>query len=170
MGEDYRGSGEALGPPPPGGMSPPPRLTSGRVTDIKQAMDLEGKVALVTGGSRGIGRAVCVALAAEGAAVAVNYRSGKEQAEEVAAEIEAAGVRAVTVAGDVSDYGQAQTMVQETIDELGGLHILVNNAGIAKRRADLQHGARRLARRDARQLRRRLQLHEGGDAPLHGRA
>jgi len=95
-------------------------------------MDLEGKVALVTGGSRGIGRAVCVALAAEGAAVAVNYRSGKEQAEEVVAEVEAAGGRAVTVAGDVSDYGQAQTMVQETIDELGGLHILVNNAGIAR--------------------------------------
>ena len=63
--------------------------------------------------------------------MAVNYRSGKEQAEEVVSEIESAGGRAVAVAGDVSDYEQAQAIVQETIDRLGGLHILVNNAGIA---------------------------------------
>jgi 3-oxoacyl-[acyl-carrier protein] reductase len=95
-------------------------------------MEAEGRVALVTGGSRGIGRAACVGLAAEGFAVAVNYRSGKEQADEVVSEVESAGGRALAVGGDVSDYAQAQSMVQETIDGLGGLHVLVNNAGIAR--------------------------------------
>lgn len=95
-------------------------------------MKLEGQVVLVTGGSRGIGRAACVALAAEGAAVGVNYRSGEAQAREVVAEIEAAGGRAVLVPGDVADYAQAQAMVEQTVRELGGLHVLVNNAGMAK--------------------------------------
>jgi 3-oxoacyl-[acyl-carrier protein] reductase len=95
-------------------------------------MEGEARVALVTGGSRGIGAAVCRALAAEGMAVAVNYRSGKEQADQVVSEIEAAGGRAVSIAGDVSDYAQAQALVEGTIEQLGGLHVLVNNAGIAK--------------------------------------
>ncbi len=95
-------------------------------------MKLEGRIALVTGGSRGIGRAICEAFAAEGAAVAVNYRSGKEQADEVVRELEAAGARAVAIGGDVADYEQAQALVQEAVEVLGGLHILVNNAGIAK--------------------------------------
>ncbi len=107
-------------------------MTSERATLIKHGMEGEGRVALVTGGSRGIGRAVCTALAAEGVAVAVNYRSGKEQAAEVVSEIETAGGRAIAVGGDVSEYEQAQAMVQETIDQLGGLHVLVNNAGIAR--------------------------------------
>lgn len=94
-------------------------------------MKLEGKIALVTGGSRGIGRAACLALAAEGAAVGVNYRSGEAQAQEVAAAIREAGGQAVTLAGDVADYAQAQALVEETVAQLGGLHILVNNAGIA---------------------------------------
>lgn len=95
-------------------------------------MKLEGRVALVTGGSRGIGRAVCTTLAAEGAAVAVNYRSGEAQAAEVVKEIEAAGGKAVAVQGDVSEYEDAERVVQETVDKLGALHILVNNAGIAR--------------------------------------
>jgi 3-oxoacyl-[acyl-carrier protein] reductase len=95
-------------------------------------MKLEGQVALVTGASRGIGRAISVALAAEGAAVAVNYRSGEAQANEVVEQISGTGGRAVAVQGDVSDYGQAEATVQKTVDGLGGLHILVNNAGIAK--------------------------------------
>lgn len=95
-------------------------------------MNSETRAALVTGGSRGIGRAVCLALAAEGVAVAVNYRSGKEQADEVVAQIESSGGRAVAVPGDVSDYGQAEAMVQTSIEQLGGLHVLVNNAGIAR--------------------------------------
>ena len=95
-------------------------------------MTLDGRVALVTGGSRGIGRATCVALAAAGASVAVNYRSGEAQAAEVVAEIEAAGGRAVALAGDVSEFAQAETLVAQTVEKLGGLHILVNNAGIAR--------------------------------------
>src|SRR3954454_1549894 len=95
-------------------------------------MKLEGRRALVTGGSRGIGRAICVALAAEGASVGVNYRSGKEQAEEVVREIEAAGGTAVAIGGDVADYDQGQAAVASAIETLGGLDVLVNNAGIAK--------------------------------------
>ncbi len=95
-------------------------------------MKLEGRVALVTGGSRGIGRAICEALAAEGAAVAVNYRSGKQQADEVVASITQAGGRAVAVAGDVAEYEQAEQIIAQTVEGLGGLHILINNAGISK--------------------------------------
>jgi 3-oxoacyl-[acyl-carrier protein] reductase len=95
-------------------------------------MKLKGRMALVTGASRGIGRAIAQVLASEGAAVAVNYRSGKEKAEEVVKEITAAGGRAVALPGDVADFAQAKTLVEQTVKELGGLHILVNNAGIAK--------------------------------------
>ncbi len=95
-------------------------------------MKLDGRVALVTGGSRGIGRAICEGLAAEGAAVAVNYRSGKEQAEAVVAAIEQAGGRALAIAADVSEYEQAEQLVAQTVEGLGGLHIVVNNAGISK--------------------------------------
>jgi 3-oxoacyl-[acyl-carrier protein] reductase len=93
---------------------------------------LEGKVALVTGGSRGIGRAVSLVLAEEGAAVAVNYRSARSQAEEVVQEIESHGGKAVALEGDVSDYANAQAIVEQTVEQLGGLHILVNNAGISR--------------------------------------
>lgn len=95
-------------------------------------MDLEGRVALVTGGSRGIGRAVALRLASQGAAVGVNYRSNQDLAQEVVREIEGARGRAVAVQGDVSDYEQAQAVVAKTIADLGGLHVLVNNAGIAR--------------------------------------
>lgn len=95
-------------------------------------LSMQGRVALVTGGSRGIGRAVCEVLAARGAAVAVNYRSGAEQASEVVAAIERDGGRAVAVAGDVADFDAAARVVRETVERLGGLHVLVNNAGIAR--------------------------------------
>ncbi|MDT3395876.1 3-oxoacyl-ACP reductase family protein [Streptomyces sp. B1866] len=93
---------------------------------------LRGKVALVTGGSRGIGAAVCRALAAAGAAVAVNYRSSEGPAKEVVRAIEEAGGTALAVPGDVADHAAAEEMVRRTTAELGGLHILVNNAGVAK--------------------------------------
>jgi 3-oxoacyl-[acyl-carrier protein] reductase len=93
---------------------------------------LADRVALVTGGSRGIGRSIAEELAAEGAAVAVNYRSGEAQAQEVVQAIAQAGGRAAAVGGDVSDYAQAEAVVAETAAQLGGIHILVNNAGISK--------------------------------------
>ena len=93
---------------------------------------LSGKAALVTGGSRGIGRAVCEVLAAEGARVAVNYRSGSEAAQEVVKGITSAGGQAVAVQGDVAVAAEAAAVVRAAIDGLDGLHILVNNAGIAR--------------------------------------
>ncbi|MEJ7783968.1 MAG: 3-oxoacyl-ACP reductase family protein [Solirubrobacteraceae bacterium] len=95
-------------------------------------MELDGKSALVTGGSRGIGRAICETLAAQGAAVGVNYRSGREQADAVVAQIEERGGRAVAIPGDVADFAQAETAVAQAAEELGGLHVLVNNAGISR--------------------------------------
>ncbi|MEV3991421.1 3-oxoacyl-ACP reductase family protein [Streptomyces sp. NPDC049837] len=95
-------------------------------------MTLEGQVALVTGGSRGIGAAVCRRLAADGAAVAINYRSSEGAAKELAHEIEAAGGRALAVPGDVADAAQAEQMVRLVTEGLGGLDILVNNAGVAQ--------------------------------------
>jgi acetoacetyl-CoA reductase len=95
---------------------------------------LEGRVALVTGASRGIGRAIAVALAREGAAVAVNYRSGERSARAVAREIEEAGGRAVTVKADVGNVEQARAMVRQVKDMLGRLDILINNAGVTRDR------------------------------------
>lgn len=93
---------------------------------------LDGLVALVTGASRGIGRAIALALAEEGATVAVNYRSGKSQAEDVVDYIHASGGKAIAIQSDVTDYEQVDAMIQQTISKLGGLDILVNNAGVAK--------------------------------------
>ncbi|MBA2461897.1 MAG: 3-oxoacyl-ACP reductase FabG, partial [Actinobacteria bacterium] len=95
-------------------------------------MTFDGRIALVTGASRGIGRGIAEALAAEGAAVAVNYRSGEAQAREVVDAIESNGGRAVALQGDVSEFGEAQKVIEQTIAQLGGLHVLVNNAGIAR--------------------------------------
>jgi 3-oxoacyl-[acyl-carrier protein] reductase len=91
---------------------------------------LDGKVAVVTGGSKGIGAAIAKGLAAVGAAVVVNYASSKEGAEAVVQAITAAGGRAVAVAGDVSKADQAQALVDTAVSEFGRLDVLVNNSGI----------------------------------------
>lgn len=95
-------------------------------------MNLDDKVALVTGGAKGIGRAICFALAGAGASVAVNYRSSRAEADEVVRQIEAAGGKAVALVGDVSDPAAATAVAEQAIAALGGLHIMVNNAGITK--------------------------------------
>lgn len=93
--------------------------------------DLTGKIALITGGSRGIGRACSELLAAAGAHVIVNYRSGADAAAETVAAIEAAGGKAESLQFDVADPDAVDEAFREAVKRLGGLHILVNNAGIA---------------------------------------
>ncbi len=94
--------------------------------------ELEGKVALVTGASRGIGRAVALELAKMGATLIVNHRASAEQAAEVLAAIEEMGGKATVLAADVSDFGQAQELVKGAIKTYGSLDILVNNAGTTR--------------------------------------
>jgi len=96
-------------------------------------MRLEGQVALVTGGSRSIGRAIALAFAREGAAVAVNYVRGVEEAQSAVREIEALGGRALAVRADTSQRAQVQAMAEEVFARLGPVDILVNNAGVQKR-------------------------------------
>jgi 3-oxoacyl-[acyl-carrier protein] reductase len=91
---------------------------------------LEGKVALVTGSSRGIGRAIAESLAVNGADVAVNYRERSDLADEVVCAIEGMGRRAIAVKADVGDADDSLALFGETVETLGGLDILVNNAGI----------------------------------------
>lgn len=95
-------------------------------------MELKGKVALVTGGGRGIGKAISLALAEAGAAVALTYRERREEAQQVAEEIAARGGAAVALQMEVSDRKSVQTALAATREKLGEVNILVNNAAIAQ--------------------------------------
>jgi len=93
---------------------------------------LNGKVAFVTGGSRGIGKAIALKLAEKGANIVINYRRENPELEELKKEIESKGVKALLLQGDVSDFNRVKEMIDEAHKEMGSLDILVNNAGITK--------------------------------------
>ncbi len=93
---------------------------------------LSGKVAIVTGASRGIGRAIAIALATEGAKVVVNYARSEAAAQEVVKAITDQGGEAIAIQGDVSDAEQVQNLIKETRNQYGSIDVLVNNAGITR--------------------------------------
>ena len=95
-------------------------------------LSLKDRVAVVTGGSRGIGRAIALEFAARGAAIVVNYHKSPEAADEVVKQIVEAGGKAAAFQADVSDFKQAESLIKFAIETFGDLRILVNNAGITK--------------------------------------
>ena len=97
---------------------------------VDQVNELVGKVAIVSGSARNIGRATAIELAKAGASLVVNARESKDLCDEVVAEIEAAGGKAITCLGDISDPEAVQNIVDETISAFGGVDILVNNAAV----------------------------------------
>jgi NAD(P)-dependent dehydrogenase (short-subunit alcohol dehydrogenase family) len=118
----------------------------------EERMTLAGRVALVTGASRGIGRAIALALAEDGADVAVNYRRDAAAARETVAAIEALGRRARAYAASVDDAGEAERMVNDAVADFGFVDILVNNAGIASR-------GQSVAKTDPAELERVVRVH-----------
>jgi 3-oxoacyl-[acyl-carrier protein] reductase len=94
---------------------------------------LKGKVALVTGAARGVGREISLSLATEGANVAVNYRNSGQEADALVSELSAKGVKAKAYKADVADFAAVQAMTDAIAQDFGGLNILINNAGLALR-------------------------------------
>src|SRR3990170_1335470 len=90
---------------------------------------LKDKIALVTGGSRGLGAAICLLFAQEGAKVGVNYRTRSDKADEIVKEITGAGGDAIAIGGDVAICKDVEAMLQAMFDHFGGIDILINNAG-----------------------------------------
>ena len=101
-------------------------------------LGLTGKTAVVTGGTSGVGREIALSLAAEGANVAVNYRSSAKDAEILVDEIVAKGGKAKAYKADVADFAAVKTMVDDIVKDFGGLNILINNAGLAIRQRFLE--------------------------------
>ena len=93
---------------------------------------LQNKVALITGGSRGIGEAIAKRYAEQGASVAFTYRSSEERAKKIEAELQAMGVKAKGYQSDASSYEQAEALVKDVLEEFGQVDILINNAGITR--------------------------------------
>ena len=104
--------------------------TSSELQAALQGRDLTGRVALVTGGTRGIGAAICHALAADGAVLAAGFSSNRERAEEFRQQVEAEGATLSLHQGNIGDAGDCQRVIEDVIKEHGRLDILVNNAGI----------------------------------------
>lgn len=104
-----------------------------KLTDInKKAMDLSNKNCLVTGGTRGIGRAIAENLGSYGANVAITYARSKEAADEVTATLKKKGVKALAIQADAVDFSKADQVVQQVAQEFGQVDVLVNNAGITR--------------------------------------
>lgn len=101
-------------------------------------MRLQGKVAIITGAATGIGRAMAIALAGEGAAVTIDYVGKPDAANEVVSTIEQAGGKALAVEADVSQAGQVQSLVAQTVGAFGKLDVLINNAGIEEKHPFLE--------------------------------
>ncbi len=99
---------------------------------MEATLSLEGKIAVVTGASRGIGRAIALELARRGAAVVVNYNRAAEKAQEVVEAIRSAGGQAEAFQANVADFQQAKALIDFAVKTFGGIHILVNNAGITR--------------------------------------
>ena len=95
-------------------------------------MSMKGRTAIVTGGSRGIGRAICLELARRGANVVFSYAGNTVAAEDTLAQLQALGIKVIALQGDVTDAQAAKALVDTAVKELGGLDILVNNAGITR--------------------------------------
>jgi 3-oxoacyl-[acyl-carrier protein] reductase len=119
------------------------------------SVGLEGRVALVTGGGRGIGKAIALGLAEDGADVAVNYRRDADAAGETVAELEKLGRRAAAYAASIDDYAQCEQMVHQALADFGKVDILVNNAGVASR-------GQTVAKTDPAEIDRLLRTHAFG--------